>query len=713
MRLKTSGTVARSGERLEWVSDAARLRRERHPEVCLAAPRLRRFCAVSTVSIAVFLFIGLLSAGAAGIAEPAKELAGALPTLTTTHQAHSLTSEQAARAYPVHLRGVVTYFDPDYGIGYAAIFVHDSTGSVFVKPRSGSVGLLPAGTLVDVRGVSGPGGFGPVVVLPQIRAIGRSPLPANPPRVNLPHLETGAEDAQWVEVEGTIHAVVEYSHSVTLQLAMIDGTVSVTMQREGDATYSGLVDAKVRIHANAAPTVNSSGQMIGVHLMAPNLSAVTVVEPAPGDPFRQPPIPIDRLLHWDQFSASFHRLHLRGNVTLQWPGSSLCIRDATRGICVQTAQDTPLAMGELVDVAGFVGTEDNTPVLTDAVYKSGGQSGQVAAEPVSAEQALLGKHDSNLIQIDGQLIGNDLASSDTTLLLSSGKTIFAAILPKSISGPEPNPWKIGSRLRVTGICSIRIDARSNVREGVAVTKSFRVLMRSPKDVVVLQRPSWWTAGHALIVLALALIVTLVVLGWVMVLRRRVEEQAILLRKSEERFRHMALHDALTGLATRLLLQDRLDAAVEAANRHKTGLALLLVDLDRFKETNDTFGHAAGDEVLCVTARRLQEAVRKIDTVARIGGDEFVLLLTDLRDPQIAERIAANIVETLAVPIPFEGGELPVTGSVGVCSAAAGDLDGEALFRCADAALYQAKASGRNRFQVFTSEVSGVRTQNAS
>jgi diguanylate cyclase (GGDEF)-like protein len=176
---------------------------------------------------------------------------------------------------------------------------------------------------------------------------------------------------------------------------------------------------------------------------------------------------------------------------------------------------------------------------------------------------------------------------------------------------------------------------------------------------------------------------------------------------------MALHDALTGLATRLLLQDRLDTALEAANRHQTGLALLLVDLDKFKEVNDTFGHQAGDEVLRVTADRLVEAVRKVDTVARIGGDEFVVLLTDLRDAHAAERIAANIVETLAIPIPFGGREVPVTTSVGVCSAVAGELDAEALFKGADAALYLAKASGRNCLRVFTPGVLGVQTLHAN
>lgn len=631
-----------------------------------------------------------------------KEPADAPSTLTTAHAAHSLTSEEALRAYPIHIRGVVTYFDQDYGIGYAAIFVHDSTGSIFVKIRSTSVGMLTAGTVIDVRGESGLGGFGPVVTEPTITVIGHTSLPRNPPRVSLTHLETGAEDAQWVEVEGTVHAVYELTHSITLQLAMIDGTISVTIPREAGATYSGLVDAKVKIHANAAPTINGDSQMIGIHLMAPNLSAVTVVEAAPGDPFKQPLTPIDKLLHWDEYSASFHRVHLRGNVTLQWPGSSLCIRDSKRGICVQTDQDTPFALGELVDIVGFPGTDNNEPVLRDAVLKSAGKGAPVAAAPVSIEQALQGNHDSDLIQIDGKLIGDDLASSELQLMLTSGKTVFAAVLPKGMTGSDLSPWQVGSRLRVTGICSVQIDARSHVREGIAVTKSFRVLLRSPQDVAVLEGPSWWTPGHILVLLAIALVATLCVLAWVVVLRKRVEEKTELLRKSEERFRHLALHDALTGLATRLLLDDRLDAAVEGARRHQTGLALLMIDLDKFKGINDTYGHHGGDEVLRVTADRLMRAVRKNDTVARLGGDEFVALLTDLHNPQMAARIAAKIVKSLAEPVHFAGREIPVSVSVGVCTSDAGGLDEEALLKHADDALYQAKAIGRNCFYVFTS-----------
>jgi len=190
-----------------------------------------------------------------------------------------------------------------------------------------------------------------------------------------------------------------------------------------------------------------------------------------------------------------------------------------------------------------------------------------------------------------------------------------------------------------------------------------------------------------------LAVTLALLAWIIVLRRRI-------RESEERFRHMAQHDALTGLATRLVLNDRLTVALEAAKRHHNGLALLMLDIDRFKSINDTRGHHAGDDVLRVTAERILQAVRKSDTVARMGGDEFVVLLPDLIDPRAAENVAAKLVAMLSAPVPFAGRELPVSVSIGVCTAAPGELDPEVMLRNADAAMYRAKAKGKNCFEVF-------------
>lgn len=627
------------------------------------------------------------------------------PAITTIRQAHGLTDEEAVRALPVHLRGVITYFDPDYGTGQPAIFIHDDTGSIFIqmicKLTCKAAEPLFVGALVDVQGVSAPGGFGPVVGNPQIRILGRAPLPSNAPRVDLANLRTGDEDAQWVEVEGSVHRVIEYANSVTLRLELEDGPIDVTMIRTPGAKYSNLVDAQVTVRANAAPTLNSDGQMIGVHLQSPNISALQVLEPAPSDPFAHAANPISRLLHWGILSTPFHRIHMRGNVTLQWPGSMLCIRDATRGICAETSQATPVAVGDLVDLAGFVETENSVPVVTNAVFRSIGNNHPSTPQSVAAEKILSGGTGSELIQIDGQLIGYDLTSSDAILQLSSGDTLFAAILPKSLAGSEVRAWKIGSRLRITGICSVNIDVQNNVRAGRGLTKSFRVLMRSPADVNLLDGPSWWTPSHALILLGLAFAATLFVLGWVVILRRRVELQAIQLRESEQRFRHLAQHDTLTGLASRLVLEDRMKDAMESARRNRNGLALLMVDLDRFKEINDTYGHQAGDEVLRVTAERLLEAVRAGDTVVRMGGDEFVILLPDIRDPRAVELVASTLVSSLSQPVRFAGNELPVSVSVGIGTAFPGEMDAKNLLRHADAALYRAKNGGRHCFQTFS------------
>jgi diguanylate cyclase (GGDEF)-like protein len=163
---------------------------------------------------------------------------------------------------------------------------------------------------------------------------------------------------------------------------------------------------------------------------------------------------------------------------------------------------------------------------------------------------------------------------------------------------------------------------------------------------------------------------------------------------------------LTGLASRLVLEDRMKVAIESARRHQNGLALLMVDLDEFKEINDTYGHQAGDEVLRVTAQRLLEAVRASDTVVRLGGDEFVVLLPEIHDPHAVELVASALVSSLSLPIRFSGNELPVSVSVGVGTAFAGEMGADELLRRADAALYCAKDHGRHCFQVFSAALDG-------
>ncbi len=456
--------------------------------------------------------------------------APALRTLTTAREAHSLPLEEARRRYPVHLRAVVTYWDPYIDPRHRALFVHDATGGIFISVPSGPPLALQAGTLIDIQGVSGPGDFAPLVEQPRIRVIGQSRLPAEAPRVSLAHMRTGADDGQWVEVEGVVHALVRSGKNVIVDLALGDGVVRATTVAEPGADYDRLIDARVRVRAAVAPTFNSNRQITGARIFFPTLREVTVEEPAPADPFALPLRPINDLLTFTPNISFPRRVHVRGRVALQWPGRSLCIADAKQGLCVATAQTTPLQLGEVVDVAGFPTIGQYKPTLTDATFRAAGHGQPVTPDPVTSEQAFRGDHDSQLVRIQGQLIGRDLAAKNPTLVLSAGDFVFTAVLPGEGKGGEVNAWQEGSTLGLTGICSVEVDAgEAALREGSTVPKAFRILLRSPGDVAVIEHPSWWSATHAAEVLALVLLITFAVLGWVVVLRHRVKQQTEVIR----------------------------------------------------------------------------------------------------------------------------------------------------------------------------------------
>jgi diguanylate cyclase (GGDEF)-like protein/PAS domain S-box-containing protein len=173
------------------------------------------------------------------------------------------------------------------------------------------------------------------------------------------------------------------------------------------------------------------------------------------------------------------------------------------------------------------------------------------------------------------------------------------------------------------------------------------------------------------------------------------------RQAEARVHHMAYHDSLTGLPNRALLSDRLDRAMLTAQRSERKLAVMFIDLDRFKTINDSLGHLTGDHLLKEVAGRLCRAVRASDTVARLGGDEFVVLAPGIRSADESRHVAEKIIEALAAPFPFEGRMLHITPSIGICVYPDDGADVETLMRHADAAMYHAKASGRNNYQFFT------------
>jgi diguanylate cyclase (GGDEF)-like protein/PAS domain S-box-containing protein len=175
-------------------------------------------------------------------------------------------------------------------------------------------------------------------------------------------------------------------------------------------------------------------------------------------------------------------------------------------------------------------------------------------------------------------------------------------------------------------------------------------------------------------------------------------------ESEQRLAFLAQFDLLTGLPNRALLHDRFTQMIAQAQRREAPLGLLFIDLDDFKLVNDTLGHAAGDELLKEVAQRLLAAVRPGDTVARISGDEFAVILGDLAKPEDAALVAQKVIERLGRPLEVAGQEVFVSASIGIAAFPADGRDAEALLAAADAAMYRAKQAGSNGYQFFTSDI---------
>jgi diguanylate cyclase (GGDEF)-like protein/PAS domain S-box-containing protein len=176
------------------------------------------------------------------------------------------------------------------------------------------------------------------------------------------------------------------------------------------------------------------------------------------------------------------------------------------------------------------------------------------------------------------------------------------------------------------------------------------------------------------------------------------------KRAEERIQYLATHDGLTGLPNRVMFGQLLNLSLETARRYGRKLAVLFIDLDRFKVINDTLGHEAGDVLLREIGARLRECLRAADVVARLGGDEFVVLLQEIDDPAQAAAVARDILAVVMKPVAILGRECRVTASIGVCVHPEDGQDDQAIMKNADMAMYLAKEEGKNNFQFFTNRM---------
>jgi signal transduction histidine kinase len=502
--------------------------------------------------------------------------------LTQAVQVLKLSLDQAKAGMPVRLRGVVIS-GRELDAGTAEIV--DEKGGVFIRVRGEQTKFLTRSNLLEVNGVAGLGEFAPIVVARDVRVLGKSEIP-QPRRVNYEDLLMGQLDSQWVEMEGRLRSCVYLPTALPskiggTELELATGGGRLAVEAFGREITPDLVDGTLQIRGVCFHKFNQKHQFYQMYLLVPEGETVIVKEPPVARPFDLPLQDISSLLQFAQSGNFGHRVRVQGIVTHCKPGEFIYIHDHERGLFVRTLQDTPVMVGDEVAVVGFPAQGDYSPIIEDAVFEVLAHGKELPAAITIRHLSEAFEHDAEIIMGRAKLLGLLQQENGWILSLQMDSSVSTAFLQMSSQQKEVPQFETGSEIEFAGICAVVLGPLAP-RNPLQSPQSIRVLLRSARDLRLIQPPPWWTPQRILIASSFVVtILALCITGVIIIAKTRLEKQRLERRQAETEFAAILqernrlareIHDTLaqdiSGISAQLeVARKKLPVGSEAALTH--------------------------------------------------------------------------------------------------------------------------------------------------